>query len=412
MRCLHLIFRILFAIVACIVLIWLVATNWRLYKTDRMETAIAQLGFLKQSLGDGGAERMQTLFPEGYVFTWSLYGVASANVARDLPLSDPRRKEMLRAAQAAFTHIDSEHAKSTFEPGLEPKYGVFYASWSLYLRSVTLRATGSTHDVPFDFKRFEQDCDDFASALSHTDNPFLQTYTEATWPADTAVGVFALAIADPFMGQRYKPVVARWFAQLQQRLDPKYGAITHMSTLDGHPKGWPRGESVALMSFMLADVDPVFAQQQYEILRNHFVAYSWGIPGVREYPHGVKGREDVDSGPIILGFGQPATVVGAGAAIANGDEDLAEALLGTAEVAGFPIEIAGKRRYLGGYLPVGDAFLAWVRTAHPVTQRVSYAPIVPRWWRVPFHGLSVLIAMLVLYLARKIFCIDKAGSMA
>jgi len=412
MRNLYFLFRILFAIAAVIVLIWLGAANLRLYKTDRLETAVAQLRFLKQSLADGGAERMQSLFPEGYVFTWSLYGLASANVARDLPPSDPRRDEMLRAAQAAFAHIDSEHAKSTFEPGLEPKYGVFYASWSLYLRSVTLRATGPANDVPFDFKRFEQDCNDFASALSHTDNPFLQTYTEATWPADTAVGVVALAIADPFLGQRYKPVVDRWLAQLQQRLDPKYGAITHMSTLDGRPKGWPRGESVALMSYVLADVDPSLAQRQYEILRNHFVAYSWGIPGVREYPHGVKGREDVDSGPIILGFGQPATVVGAGAAIANGDEDLAEALLGTVEVAGFPIEIAGKRRYLGGYLPVGDAFLAWVRTARPVTRRAGYAAIVPGWWRLPFHGLSVLVGILILYLTRKIFCLDKAKGKA
>jgi hypothetical protein len=145
-------------------------------------------------------------------------------------------------------------------------------------------------------------------------------------------------------------------------------------------------------------VDPSLARQQYDILRENFVSYTWGVPGVREYPHGVDGPGDIDSGPIVLGFSGPATVVGAGAAIANGDEDLATALLATAEVAGFPIEIAGRRRYAGGYLPVGDAFLAWARSAPPAP-RAPYPPLVPWWWRLPVHALSLAVGFSALYLA-------------
>lgn len=36
---------------------------------------VAQLEGLRQALDDGAAESMQELFPEGYVFTWSLYAL-------------------------------------------------------------------------------------------------------------------------------------------------------------------------------------------------------------------------------------------------------------------------------------------------------------------------------------------------
>lgn len=383
-------------------LLWLADLNWRLYKPGRLDTAIAQLRFLAKSLDEGGAERMQSMFPEGYVFTWALYGLASAHVARALPPSDPRRDEALRAARSAVAHVDSDHAKATFAPDMEPMYGAFYSSWSLYLRSAVLRASGDGDPTPFDLGKYERDCDSFASALARSESPFLPSYPGAVWPADTGVGVAALAIGDPRLGHRYRSIIARWVGAVRLRLDPESGAIPHAAShIDGMPAGGPRGESLALLSYILVDVDPSLARQQYDVLRRNFVDYAWGMPGVREYPHDVHGPGDIDSGPIVLGFGGPATVVGAGAAIANGDESLATALLATAETVGFPIEISGRRRYAGGYLPVGDAFLAWARTAPPAAPRARFAPVVPRWWRLPFHALSVVLAASALWMAIK-----------
>lgn len=386
---------------AAAAIMWLAVTNWRICSPGRVETAIAQLRFLAKALDEGGAERMQSMFPEGYVFTWALYGLASAQVARVLPPADARRNEALRAARSAIAHVDSDHARATFAPDMEPMYGAFYSSWSLYLRSVVLRASGAGEPLPFDLDKYQRDCDSLAAVLAKSESPFLPSYPGSVWPADTGIGVAALAICDSLFEPRYQSLITKWVGAVRQRLDPEFGAIPHVASINGMPIGGPRGESLALLCYALVDVDTSLARQQYDVLRQNFVDYTWGVPGVREYPHGVAGKADIDSGPILLGFSGPATVVGAGAAIANGDEELGTALLATAELVGFPIEISGRRCYAGGYLPVGDAFLAWARTAPPVPPHTRYGPVVPRWWRLPFQVLSLVMVATVLYIVIK-----------
>lgn len=383
---------------AAIILVWMGAINIGLYGPRRMETALAQLRFLSGALDGGGAASMQTVFPEGYVFTWALYGLASAESARALPPTDGRRAGLLLAARTAVGKVVSDIARIPFESDMEPAHGAFYSSWSLYLRSVVLRATGAG-SAPFDLAEYERDCASFVAALSESESPFLPSYPGAVWPADTVIGVAALAIHDEVLDHRFQAIIAWWLEAVHDRLDPESGAIPHIaSDIDGMPFGGPRGGSLALMSRVLVDVDSSLARQQYDILRRHFVDYAWGLPGVREYPRGVDGSGDIDSGPIVFGFAGPATVVGAGAAIAHGDEELAMKLLATADMTGFPIELAGKRRYAGGLIPVGDAFLAWARAAPVGPQENRYAPIMPRWWRLPFHALS-LVAMASMLIA-------------
>src|SRR4029434_10544821 len=110
-------------------------------------------------------------------------------------------------------------------------------------------------------------------------------------------------------------------------------------------------------------------------------------PGVREYPHDVVGKGDVDSGPILFGYSGPAVVVGAAAARVHGDEALARVLLGAVEVGGIPIQLAERRRYAAGWVLVGDAFIAWSRSSFSPRSRegVSWKPLVPVWWAAPAH---------------------------
>jgi hypothetical protein len=341
---------------------------------------------------------MQAMFPEGYVFSWALSGLAAAEIARQLPEHDPRQAEAFIQARVALQQIDSPAGRAPFSAQLSPRYGVFYTGWRLYLRATYLRALGPARIPPAEMTAFKRDCDSLAAAYAHSPTPMLPSYVGAAWPADNCVAIAALAIHDQLQSPRYHATITHWVQAARQRLDPAFGAFSHAADpVTGAPRGGVRGSSLALMSRVLLDVAPDLARAHYQVLRTHFVAYRWGIPGVREYPATYRGPADIDSGPLPLGFGGPATVVGAAAARAHGDAVLADALLGTVEVAGIPLEWNG-RRYLGGVVPVGDAFIAWAN-ATPVagTPAVVWPRVLPvGWWWVG-HGVSLLLAAIIVW---------------
>lgn len=81
-----------------------------------------------------------------------------------------------------------------------------------------------------------------------------------------------------------------------------------------------------------------------------------GLSAFREYPRGVDGRGDVDSGPLVLGLSPSAT----GFALAGADPALRRGLLHTAELVGCTVPWNG-RHFLFGPL-VGDAAVLAART--------------------------------------------------
>jgi hypothetical protein len=148
-------------------------------------------------------------------------------------------------------------------------------------------------------------------------------------------------------------------------------------------------------------LDPDGAQQSYQAFREHFVTRELGVVAVREYPHGVDGPGDVDSGPLLLGASASATVVTIGVARVNGDRHLASAIADEIDVFGMPVTWDGRRRYIGGALPIGDAFVAWARAAPPGVEHdyPSPAPLWPAWmalpWLAVYAGWAVRLRRLV-----------------
>ena len=75
---------------------------------------------------------------------------------------------------------------------------------------------------------------------------------------------------------------------------------------------------------------------------------------VREYPAGQHGRGDIDSGPIVLGYGVSATGFALGAARAHGDARTFRALYATLHLFGAPRRDDGGLELLSGG-PLGNA---------------------------------------------------------
>lgn len=335
---------------------------------------LRQLAFLRQAIDDGADTDAQALFPEGYFFLNALYGLTWVDLGR-------RGVQPERAADEAawaLARMESPAGTAPFDASASPPYGVFHAGWTNWLRGglLTLR------DDPAQRARFDADSRALAAAFQASATPFLTAYPGRAWPCDSTVAIASLRLA----GDRYAPVVDRWLTRARGLLDPATGLLPHeVDPATGAPLTGARGTSQALIQRFLVDIDPDFAHEQYLLFREQFLARPLGLgPAVREYPHGVDGHGDVDSGPLVLGISLSTTVVALGAAQAQGDQPLAGALASYGELLGLPLTTPATKRYALGVLPIGDAFLAWSKTAVPWTDPPPAPnPVIGPAWRVP-----------------------------
>jgi len=408
--------RVGVAALAAVLTAVLLVVNLRLYAPAAPpEVVAAQLAFLRAALRDDADEDMQALFPEGRFFTSALYGLAWVNVGLDRPAL---RDEALREARWARDRMDTPPGRAPFSPALDPPYGVFHAGWSAWLAGGILLLQPEGERPPAEVAAFARRCAALAAALERSGSPFLPAYPGQSWPVDSTVAVAALRLHDVLLAPRFQATVERWLGLARARLDPATGLLGHRAELvSGAPLEGARGSSQSLVAWFLVEIDPELARVHYARFRDAFVT---GVPAVREYPRGVDGGGDIDSGPLIAGLSASASTVTLGTARVHGDEGLARALEQAAEAAGLPVQWAGGRRYAFGVLPVGDAFLAWSRSARPWVdarpedvEAVDLSPAVPGWWRLPWHAATLLLTALIwlptLLLARRAARLSRAA---
>ena len=336
-----------------------------------------QMAFLRSSLEHGAAPAAQAQFPEGYFFLYALYGLTAVD------LGDAGE------ARWALSHLDSAEGRAPFPADLSPAYGVFYRGWLNWLRGGILSLSPRGARDP----AFDRDSADLAAAFDASPVPFLAAYPGQAWPVDSTVAVASLALHDKLSAPRFRPTIERWLAGVRVNLDPATGLMPHTADLEtGLPTSGARGSSQSIIERFLPEIDPEFARSQYLAFRARFLARPLGLgPAIREYPHGVSGPADVDSGPLPLGISFSATVVTLGAARVQGDQSLAAGLANFGDVAGLPLDTWHTRRYAFGLIPIGDAFLAWSKSARPLA--ASPPPgALGWWWRLPLLTVFLVIA--------------------
>jgi hypothetical protein len=252
---------------------------------------------------------------------------------------------------------------------------------------------------PNQTKALRARCDELAAAFTAAETPYLQAYEGEVWSCDSAVAIFALYACDRVLDPRYAPVIERWVAGVRNRRDAASGLLGHrVSVDDGALRDGPRATSMCISIRFLAEAAPGLAAELYSKYRKHMVTTCLGIPGVREYPKGVTGSGDVDSGPLVFGISTSASAVTIGVARLMGDAEAVAHMVPAAEALAMPISWGGEKRYAGGVLPVADAFIAWSQTARPwfaKTTVQSYPQFVPSWWRLPLHGVSAVVVLLL-----------------
>ena len=352
---------------------------------EAVRAVLPQLRWLDRQLDQGAAEEMQQLFPEGFLFTYALTGLARAELSLQNPDDAALRAEALASAQRALAAVRSEDGRAPFSPSLNPPYGAFYAGWSTWLAGSVVALGGQDPG-------YAAACADIADAYSAADNPFLPSYPGQSWPVDSVVAMSALALCDAQLKQTHRGLILDWVRRARLRGDPQTGLLPHTAdAATGAPTSGPRGSSLAMSLRFMHELDREWSAEQYAGFQQLFVTRRAALPGVLEHIGG-GGAGDIDAGPLVLGVSLSASAVAMGPARLHGDWALADDLRGAGEALGLPIELAGQRRYAFGILPVGDAFGAWSLTARPRVQEPTRAtPTQLGGWRWVWHLASLAL---------------------
>jgi hypothetical protein len=315
-----------------------------------------ELRGLKKSMQKGADVEMQEYYPEGYVFMNSIYGLAWADFLESTKNDTILFNEGYKEIQLSWEKINSDVGHGHFDEDLPLPFGAFYCGWNNYLlgRKLSLELPGARSES--EVSLFTQQCDKIAYAIEESVYPV--SYSGGAWPADVMVAVASLQLHDNLFEKVYQDVITRWLTKVKNNLDSN-GLIPHsVHPVDGRPNETARGSSQCLMLILLKDIDPEFAMQQFLLFKGHFVDDRFGLTGIYEYPKGESGTGDVDSGPVILGFGGAATIVGMRTLSTFDDHD-GDRIMSLVGSLGFPITTEGRKTYFFGQLPMADAFIAW-----------------------------------------------------
>lgn len=356
----------------------------------------ATLQYLRNQIDHGAGPEMQALFPEGEFFLNVLYGLTQVNVGLLAPIGSEDRRHALAEARFAYAQLEDPNAIAPFRQGksLSPQYGIFYAGWRNYLLAgiLLLQEAGAVNQV--ELAQFKENSEEISNAIGQSWSPFLEAYPGSAWPVDTFPAMVSLKVYGSVVDDRYEQQISNWLKETEGYLDPATGLIPHrVDPQTGTLRIGARATSQSLILLFIRELDSTVAQDHYNRFREQFALYVYGIPGVSEYPAGMNGPGDVDSGPLIAGASLSATTVMIGTARAYGDANWGDSIWHAGEMLGMPLRWGGEKWYAFGLLPVGDAFAAWAKSTHlwltPTGESFPpYEPVVPLGWRLRLHLLS------------------------
>lgn len=327
---------------------------------------LRQLRHLKREMKDGAATDMQNLYPEGYIFMHVLYDLAWCDFARELTPPSSLYSEALEEINKSCKAVRAPEARSIFDEHLPLPYGAFYTGWSNYLLGKKLSLEKPAQRNTEEVKYFQQQCALIAGALNQHTSPYPESYHQSAWPADVMVCAASLRMHDKLFTPQYTATLYTWLGRVKNTLDAK-GLIPHsVHPVTGQPREGARGCSQSLMLIFMYDIDPTFGKQQFDIYKNNFPDQRLGLSGIREYPNGMAGAGDIDSGPVIFQMGAAASIVGIRTFATYHEASTAYAIQCDIEAFGFTTQNEVEEKYIFGILPMADAFITWAYTAIPV----------------------------------------------
>ncbi len=196
----------------------------------------------------------------------------------------------------------------------------------------------------------------------------LETYPAETYPVDNAAVIGSIGLHGEVTGRDYGELLTAWEKKCRGQFVDAENGLLYQAVDDrtGEAVDHARGSGTTLAVYFLSFSHPKLSADLYAAVQKQLVGRFLGFGAVREYPHGSSGG-DIDSGPIVMGYGvSPTGFCLAGARI-HGDEENFARLYASAHLAGAPVDREDRRAYVTGG-PLGDAILFAMLTAQPGKQ--------------------------------------------
>ena len=308
-----------------------------------------------------------------------------------------------RAIEASVNLVvDPNHAT-----WVEDKYGEDYLDREdLFYRFLRISAMGSYTHLTGDrrlVKTLGSEVDSLSTELAASPTGLLEDYPGECYPGDVVAAIAAIRRADAVLGTDHSAFVERALRAFQPPQVGAYGLPPFMaSAASGMAEAEPRGCGNSYILNFAPEIWPATARDWYRSYDAQYWQRGMGIAGFREFSRDTPKSEtfnDVDSGPVILGFGVSASAFGVGAARVNGHMDQAGPLAAEMLATSWPaadgtLLLPRLLSYTSGAPYLGEAGILFCLTRQPLggVQKEGGSVMTPFVW-----------AMLVFYFGMAAF---------
>jgi len=247
---------------------------------------------------------------------------------------------------------------------------VFYRM--LVIAALTSRAKLLHDGAHLDLLRDQ--VESLSQELNDAKTGLLEDYPSECYPGDVMAAIACIRRADSVLGADHSKFVTHsvrgFIGPRSTKLNlPPYQA----GPATGAPLSEARGCANSYMCLTSPELWPAQAKAWFDIYEASFWQQRLGFAGFREFPIGIPNRDwtiDVDTGPVIDGFGVAANAFGVGAARRNGRFDLAyplsaEMLATVWELPDGTLALPRVLSNLSDAPMLGEAAILWLLSIQP-----------------------------------------------
>jgi len=304
-----------------------------------------QICWLSEIMDNGYDDTLQSKFPEGKLFSNSILALSTIQYCDKNKIYDFKYSAIV---DSCISRIQSKRTRRIFNSDMSPKYGIFYNGWSnlvysKYKKSQLFKYSNLKSSIKDVSKKIEE-----RIYQTQTDSlRILDTYIGSNWPADNLIGISSIN------NDSLKQI---WIEKLFEETRHDSGLIHHA----GSNERVIRGSSSAMMTYCLGLSDYSNIGKYNDLFHSIFIDEYLGVQLVKENED-ASNSMDIDSGPVIFGYGASATIMNikTQASLGNKKSKLTWAVMNT---LGLSMNLFNKKYYLFKQEPMFDLFMLWGST--------------------------------------------------